>query len=233
MLLSLEYAILEFLAIIVTFLIVGKYVQIPIWKRIVLAFLAILSGAIGTKLMSFIESNQIEGGSFYGAVFFSPFLMILWGRILHIPTRTTLDISAPGECAVLAAMKLECLHNGCCQGIVLEQDAAGTVLRRFPSQIVESVFGLLLALLFIYIIKKRKFQGKVYLLYMTLYGLGRFILNQYRDATPWILNMASGTFWSILAFLFGSLMLYIPYLRKTAIEERKQARSNVNNKKRH
>ena len=59
---SVEYAILEFVAIIASMLVAGHYKGISIWKRLLLAGLAILSGAIGTKLMSFIEYQQISGG---------------------------------------------------------------------------------------------------------------------------------------------------------------------------
>lgn len=224
---SVQYAILEFIAIIIAMLIAGKFVQIPVWKRIVLAFIAILCGAIGTKLMSFIEEGQITGGSFFGAVFFSPFLMALAALLLRVPVGKVLDMCAPGECAVLAAMKLECLHNGCCGGILLHEIAPNTYAV-FPSQIVESIVGLLLAIYFCWFIYRKKAEGRVYFHYMIYYGICRFILNFFRAGKPVFWVFKNGHLWSVLSILIGVLALTVYFKSLKAAHKPMKSRKKVN-----
>ena len=212
----------------VIFYTVGRRATLPLWKTVIIMMAGALFGIAGIKLMYLLETGEYGGMSFYGAHFLGPVGIILGCYFLKTSKpemKSMLDISAVALCAALVLLKIHCRICGCCHGIALETDANGNVIRRFPSQTSEAIFALLLMILFIRMIRKGKNPGSIYPLYMILYGGGRYILNLFRETTPWILNMPSGNFWSILSVIIGAAYLYIRYLLANAQEEKNRTRA--------
>ena len=104
---------------------------------------------------------------------------------------------------MLALMKVKCYMDGCCYGKVLS--LVDLRPRRFPSQIVECVTGLILTVVMLLLIRSGKHTGKVYLWYMIIYGVVRFMLNLLRDTKPWIGPLPAGNFWSLVAITIGTV----------------------------
>ena len=97
---------------------------------------------------------------------------------------------------MLALMKVKCYMDGCCYGKVLS--LVDLRPRRFPSQIVECVTGLILTVVMLLLIRSGKHTGKVY-------GVVRFMLNLLRDTKPWIGPLPAGNFWSLVAITIGTV----------------------------
>ncbi len=183
------------------------YKKIPIWKVLISAALLTAIGLLGAHLMSVIESGNWSGRSFFGAVFLAPVLMRPVAMVLRIPYKTIMDLCAPAECIMLALLKVKCNIDGCCYGRMFNV-AGGSY--RFPSQIVECVAAILLMTVLLLMIKSRKQEGKIYLWYLIIYGVSRFILNMFRETTPWIGPLAAGAFWSLAAIVIGiAVMLMV------------------------
>lgn len=172
------------------------------------AVLLTVCGVLGVKLMFFIENGSFGGQSFFGAVLFTPLLMLAVAKLLRLPAAGLLDLSAPAECVMLALLKVECLLTGCCVGRVLYVTPLGAEVR-FPSAIVECAAALLIALLLYFLSGKQKLHGRIYPLFMVIYGATRFVLNFLRETTPLLLGLSVGCLWALLSVIIGSVLLVL------------------------
>lgn len=194
---------------------------LPMWKTLLSAAVLTVLGVLGAKLMFLIESGFWAGTSFYGAVFFPPLFMVLLALLLRVPPLTLLDLCAPAECVMLAILKMQCAVNGCCVGILLTITADGTYIR-FPSQIIELLNALVLMVILLRLIRKGTWQGRIYPIYMLLYGITRFILNLLRDTEPFLLGLPAGNFWSLVAIVIALIWLRLAHPQKGVAESEKE-----------
>ncbi len=194
---------------------------LPMWKTLLSAAVLTILGVLGAKLMFLIESGFWAGTSFYGAMFFPPLFMVLLALLLRVPPLTLLDLCAPAECVMLAILKMQCAVNGCCVGILLTITADGTYIR-FPSQIIELLNALVLMVMLLWLIRKGTWQGRIYPIYMLLYGITRFILNLLRDTKPFLLGLPAGNFWSLVAIVIALIWLRLAHPQKGVAESEKE-----------
>lgn len=194
---------------------------LPVWKTLLSAAVLTVLGVLGAKLMFLIENGFWAGTSFYGAVFFPPLMMVLLALLLRVPPLTLLDLCAPAECVMLALLKMLCLKNGCCGGRLLLTTASGSEIY-FPSQIVELLTALVLMVVLLRFIRKGTWQGRIYPIYMLLYGIARFILNLLRDTKPFLLGLPAGNFWSLVAIVIALIWLRLAHPQKGVAESEKE-----------
>lgn len=194
---------------------------LPMWKTLLSAAVLTVLGVLGAKLMFLIESGFWAGTSFYGAVFFPPLIMVLLALLLRVPPLALLDLCAPAECVMLAILKMQCAVNRCCVGILLTITADGTYIR-FPSQIIELLNALALMVVLLRLIRKGTWQGRIYPIYMLLYGITRFILNLLRDTKPFLLGLPAGNFWSLVAIVIALIWLRLAHPQKGVAESEKE-----------
>lgn len=192
----------------------NKHLHLPIWKLIAFTIAIVPIGAFCGKLMRLVEAGTWEGISFYGAVLFAPALMVLMGLLIRIKPADMLDLCAPSGCVALVFMKIQCKITGCCAGKILRYLDNGRPVR-FPSQIVEMIFGAVLLIILLLIIRSGKQRGYVYAWFLFLYGASRLVLNLFRDTEPFVLGMSAGCFWSIISLVVGGCVLV--YKRKTTM----------------
>ena len=192
----------------------SKLYGIVFWKSIVIAVLLTITGTVGTYLMFLLENHVIGGRSFYGAVFFVPLAFLVVAKCLNIKYGLLMDLCAPAECLMLALMKVLCIISGCCAGRVLCENIAGEAVR-FPSQIVELIGALVVAVILLYIFSQKKYIARLYPWYLFLYGVSRFVLNFMREEWQlwkWGNILPFGTLWSLVALMMGGFLLL--YLKK-------------------
>ena len=194
---------------------------LPVWKTLLSAAVLTVLGVLGAKLMYLLESGRFGGTSYYGAVFFPPLFMVLLALLLRVPPLALLDLCAPAECIMLALLKVLCLKNGCCGGRLLFTTASGGEVY-FPSQIIELLNVLVLMVVLLRFIRKGTWQGRIYPIYMLLYGITRFILNLLRDTKPFLLGLPAGNFWSLVAIVIALIWLRLAYPQKGAAESEKE-----------
>lgn len=180
-----------------------KRVGQPYWKAVILSIGVVFAGYYGSQLWFFIENGEFGGRSLYGAVFLSPFVFFVLGKLLRIPYADTMDTVAPAGCLTLVLAKLLCLHNNCCMGKILYVDE-NYMHVRFPSQLVEMAAFAVIVVILLTISANRKSRGTVYCWAMILYGASRFVLDFYREIeNTWLFGLSAGSFWSACAFFIG------------------------------
>ena len=180
--------------------------QFPIWKLIVSGVVLTAIGLLGAHIMSWIESGNWTGRSFYGAVFLTPILLWPLSMILKMNYGRLMDLSAPAECIMLALLKVKCVIDGCCIGRIFNIHGGSY---RFPSQFVECCIAVVLMIVLVLMIKQQRFEGRVFQSYLVLYGIIRFVLNLFRETTPWIGPFAAGNFWSLVSIAIGVISIIL------------------------
>ena len=176
-------------------------------KIMILTVMLTITGTVGTFMMYYVENQKWGGLSFYGAVFIVPIVFITVSAVLKIPYNQTMDFCAVGECIMLALMKVHCMIGGCCLGRILFELPTGEEIR-FPSRLFEMAVAVILFMILYRCSKKENKIGKLYPMYMLLYGITRFGLNILREA--WANRerfLPYGNTWSLVACLIGTVWL--------------------------
>ena len=120
--------------------------------------------------------------------------------------------------------RIGCFLSGCCYGVEshiglkynhsIVEIANG--VNRFPIQLVESLFNLLL-FIFIYILyKKEKLKGNLIYLYLSLYAIARFIFEFFRGDyyRGFLFGLSTSQIISLLILLFVIIGLIIKKVKK-------------------
>jgi len=186
----------------------NKYYHMPMWKILSFTIAIVPIGYFCGKLMRLVEAGTWTGVSYYGALLFAPGLMVLFGLLLKIKPADMLDNCATAGCVALIFMKIQCKITGCCYGRILRYLPNGRPVR-FPSQIVEMIFGIILLGILMKMISIEKYKGYIYPWFLLLYGSSRFILNLFRDTVPFRFGLSAGCFWSLISIVIGGSILYI------------------------
>ena len=198
------------LSMIMPMLIMSAWYNIRKYKVLITTVMLTVCGVIGTYAWFWVETGRLGGRSFFGAVFIVPILFILVSKLLKIPYGDIMDLCAPAECVMLVLMKILCVIEGCCEGRVLFVSSNGAEVV-FPSQIAELINALILSVILILLSKNEKRRGTIYVWYLLLYGITRFILNWFRaENDPFALGLTAGCFWSLCSIVAAvSIFIFI------------------------
>ena len=132
---------------------------------------------------SFAFSGWISYGGILGALIFG----WLYPLVTKDDSVGTLDIIAIVLPIFEGIYRIGCLLNGCCYGKETNNfgglylpNESGVWAVRYPTQILYIILGFSLFLLLWFIRKKKKFEGEIALIYLFLYGAGRFLIDPMR-----------------------------------------------------
>lgn len=172
-----------------------------------LGIASIIAGLIGAKLLLVVvDFDQYRlspralldvlqsGGVFYGGLLGA--IPVAWWYIRKhsLPLFNTLDVLAPAVALGQGVGRLACFAAGCCYGspstlpwsvIFHNEDAHALVgvplgVPLHPSQLYESVSAFVLLLVLLAVLKNRRFQGQVFIVYLLSYSVLRFLLEFFR-----------------------------------------------------
>lgn len=147
-------------------------------------------GDYATRPLSFLA--VWEGGlTFYGGVLLAVPAGIFFLKRKKVPLWPLADLAAPSFALGLGIGRLGCFLNGCCFGNPADlpwavrfptQSAAGAAFACpvHPSQLYESVFGFVTMFLILALGKKKHHDGKLFCLFIGLYGLWRLASDKMR-----------------------------------------------------
>ena len=131
--------------------------------------------------------NILSGfGVFYGGLLGSIGILALLAKLRRIDMKNMFNAYTYAALAFLIFGRLGCYSVGCCYGIML---ANGT---RFPVQLFEAEFCLIVLIVFLIIKPERRWPDvPLFLIYVIIYSVGRFVLEFFRgDASRgvWLLS---------------------------------------------
>jgi phosphatidylglycerol:prolipoprotein diacylglycerol transferase len=132
------------------------------------------------------EIFSVYGTIIPGAIVFGLLGLIPLAWFLHIPFWKLGDLFAPGVALGQAIGRIGCLVEGCCYGVPIELPGLETTGWLYPTQMMHGVANLLIALLLLYLDKRRykPFDGILLLLYVLLFFTQRFLIDFLRAVGP-------------------------------------------------
>ncbi len=166
-------------------------------------FVILVSAILGARLLyvlinfddyrnNWLDIFKIWNG---GLVFFGGFLgavaaSVLYFQMKKFNTWKMADLIAPGIALGHAVGRLGCFFAGCCYGKTCDlpfavkftnpESLAPIGVYLHPTQIYSVFSNLLLFFILLWVQKKKKFNGMVFLTYIMLYSLFRFIVEFFR-----------------------------------------------------
>ena len=216
-----------------------------------LGIYVIISALVGAKLLLVVTDFKTfaanprelvslvrEGGVFYGGLLSAVAVAIWYIRRIGLPLWTTCDVFAPGIALGHVVGRFGCLFAGCCYGKPTSvswairftdpfaASNAGTPLNvpLHPTQLYEAgaealILGMLLATEW----RGRRFAGRTFWLYMFLYAVSRYIIENYRDdPRGTVLVFSTSQFISLILAPLAIVMLV--YLRRRKAPDPVRAR---------
>ena len=164
-----------------------------------LAAISLVAGFVGARLVfvvlhwSAYQENLIgivwpltSGFDFWGGILFALAAAFFYGRAKRLPIAATLDALAPGFLAGFIVISLADLAAGPGYGtetnVFWALDVFG--IDRHAVQIYEIVVALFALLVWWQGLKRRQYEGQLFLLVMATYAAGRLFVDAYRADTP-------------------------------------------------
>jgi phosphatidylglycerol:prolipoprotein diacylglycerol transferase len=124
--------------------------------------------------------------------------------------RTTGDLFALIAPLGIALGRVGCCLQGCCQGrpttlrLLAAQDAYG--VGRWPSAQIELVFQLAVFVMLFAVRKHPHFQGRLFFLYLAVYGAFRFVHEWMRDTPALVAGLTGYQFMALAMTALGAVM---------------------------
>jgi phosphatidylglycerol:prolipoprotein diacylglycerol transferase len=188
-----------------------------------------------------------SGGVFYGGLLGAIITGYIGVRHYGLPWWKVADAGACGIPLGQAIGRLGCFSAGCCWGKptngwygvqftdaghevtgVPNIDATGAPLHLHPTQLYEAGATLLIFFFLLWLHKRKRFSGQVFLAYAMLYALTRFIIEFYRDdprgdiaGLTTLTGLSSSQMISILLGVSAVILFFIRKRRAQAQETEK------------
>ena len=202
------------------------------------AIWAVPGGVIGARLIHVFDEwsffvdhpGEIVGGEgmgVFGAILGGTLAGVIYARIKGIPIGKLCDVCAFGLILAQAVGRIGCLLNGCCYGTTTDlpwgttwthPDSYGPLVDAVhPTQIYELLFDLVL-FAFLWGIRKRiNVPGGIYLIYISVYSIGRFLISFLRENEEAFLGLQQAQVVSLVV-LFVAVGLLVYLFRKPGSE---------------
>jgi phosphatidylglycerol:prolipoprotein diacylglycerol transferase len=204
---------------------------------------AMIGGIVGARILyviknwsEFIVSPMSifatwQGGLiFYGGLIGGALAVLAVVKMRRLPVAKVADIVAPALALGSAIGRLGCFANGCCYGKETHVPWAVTFTDNLsaasplgiplhPTQIYEFTYNLISLAVLLWVGKRVKKDGVLFWLYVTLYGMFRFIVEFFRADPVAFAGMSASQIFSIVLFVVGVAMVaYINSDRKKGSE---------------
>ncbi len=131
-----------------------------------------------------------RGFVFYGSFLFAIPAMFLFFRKNKLPAYAMLDVMSVTTCLVHMFGRIGCFMAGCCYGkptdsffgVTYTSDVCQAPLQTslHPTQLYEALYILVVMFVLILLRDVKKFYGQLFLTYLMLYAMGRFVLEYIR-----------------------------------------------------
>lgn len=166
-------------------------------------FVILLSALVGARVLYVIINFNSYKDNLWGVfqiwngglVFFGGFISAVIASVLYAKKKDlniwkTADILSPGIAIGHAVGRIGCLFAGCCHGKVCDlpiaikftnsDSLAPLNVFLHPTQIYSMISNLILFFTLLWLQKRKKFDGMVFLIYILLYSLFRSIIEFFR-----------------------------------------------------
>jgi phosphatidylglycerol---prolipoprotein diacylglyceryl transferase len=166
------------------------------------------------------------GGVFYGGFLTAVAVGLIYMRRHRLPIWKMTDFFSPGIALGQAIGRMGCFSAGCCYGkpstgpfaVIftnpISQETVGVPLNipLHPTQLYEAVCNLLLFLFLWWSLGRKRFDGQIFILYLTVYSVFRFVIEFFRgDADRGFLfggSLSTSQFISLTLLALAAVLYY-------------------------
>jgi phosphatidylglycerol:prolipoprotein diacylglycerol transferase len=170
-----------------------------------------------------------EGFVVYGGIITGILSIYIYCRIKKLSFLSYMDMMAPAVAINQGLGRVGCFMAGCCYGkptdsafgvVFPEGCLAPAGVRLIPTQLISAVFDLAMAVFLIAVTRKVKYRGIISGLYLVMYGVGRFIIEIFRDDIDrgMVGALSTSQFISIFTIIFAAGYLFFVNKKKPATE---------------
>ncbi len=204
------------------------------------ALVGVPSALVVSRLLHVIDQwgyysqnpGQIIGGAgltIWGAVLGATLGVWVYSRIAKFSFGYLADLVAPAIILAQAIGRVGCTLNGCCYGV--ETDGFCSIIYTNPdsfasplsvpfqpTQVYEIVYNLMVFGLLLKLRGRFKPDGSLFLIYLSLYSLWRFVIDFIRVGTPFLLGLHQAQFISLVVLAITIPLLALrtrPYVAAT------------------
>jgi phosphatidylglycerol---prolipoprotein diacylglyceryl transferase len=204
---------------------------------------AMIGGVVGARIVYVINnwrefsSNPLaifatwQGGLvFYGGLIGGTLAVFAVIKMRKLPVGMVADMTAPALALGSAVGRLGCFANGCCYGevtsvpwavVFTNHNSAARPLGMplHPTQLYEFSYNLLILALLLFAEKKVKSDGVLFWMYVSLYGLFRFIVEFFRADPVAFAGMSASQIFSVVLLILGASVILLRYRNKGVVAE--------------
>lgn len=193
-----------------------------------IAIFGILSGFVGAKLLyvlvefdSFLKNPMdvlgSEGFVVYGGIIVGALVGILYCRIKKLPCWEYFDLLAPSIAVAQGFGRIGCFLAGCCYGrptdtfwgvTFPEGSFAPAGVPLIPTQFISSAGDFIITGILLVYSKHNKKAGNVGILYMLLYGIGRFLVECLRSDDRGTVGLLSTSQFISIGIILLAIILF-------------------------
>lgn len=191
--------------------------DLPFYLRNPSEILGLWSGILSS-------SGGLRGLSFHGGLAGAVLATWLYTRRKSIPFLAMADLCTPALALGYGITRIGCFLNGCCYGIPtslpwgvrfhLYPDSDQLTPASHPTQLYAVLASLLIYIVLVYVEKRRRYLGQVFLSYLALYSVYRFLIEFLRKGVTAEVAFAGITQAQVVSLLILLVALPILYVKR-------------------
>ena len=181
-----------------------------------IGLVGVISGFLGAKILYIIVSYKelftnpknvigfpeiFSGFVAYGGIIFGFAAILVYAKIKKINALEYLDFVIPFIAMIQGFGRVGCFLAGCCYGgptdsflgVTFPSPHAMAGIKVWPTQLFSAAGDFAICGILILLSSKIKKNGNIWVLYVILYAIGRFIVEFFRADPRGALNLGSGT----------------------------------------
>lgn len=145
------------------------------WAIVETILISVVQYSFTAQINSFMGNITNTASNYFGLLFITPILLILFCTLLRINPLKQIDIITPAFPLALVFSKLACFSSGCCHGVYWEYGLYNETYSRleFPVQLLEAGIALSIFVFLLFWRKKAK-TGTLFPTYLIIYSVTRF-----------------------------------------------------------
>jgi phosphatidylglycerol:prolipoprotein diacylglycerol transferase len=211
-----------------------------------LSFLGLGFGLLGGRIvyiltrLDYFSQHPIEifyfwegGLVFYGGFLGGAFAFWFFSKKYNLPTLKVMDMATPSLAIAHFFGRLGCFSAGCCYGRPASKDLPWAVVFRdplslappgiplHPTQLYDALNALIIFSVLMFMRRREKFVGQLFVIYMLMYSIGRSIVEVFRGDTirGFIIEpyLSTSQFLSVFVFILG-IVLWVIWKKKYPIQ---------------
>ena len=159
------------------------------------------------------QQGGLAGLVWYGGLAGGLLAAIIYARHQQLNFWNLADLFAPYLALAYAIVRVGCFLNGCCYGKACALPWAVVFpavdgLPRHPTQLYSSFPNIIIFIVLWYLYPRRKWKGEVFVSYLVLYSIYRFVVEFFRENLLWGSLLTISQCISLGVFALGSFILF-------------------------